>query len=130
MAIHIKVVDNSQVFIKAKDEATQDILDSIGNAAADHAKNEYVPYLTLRGKGYSKGALHDSIGYRVDRDAVRIYANTPYASYVESGTSRMGAQPYLKPAVMNYTDEYREMAISIYRDTGNVNKKFRIVKTE
>lgn len=125
-AIKIKVVDNSQVFIRAKDDATQTILNEIGATAVKYAKED-VPR-PGHSKGYATGKLRDSIGYTIDGAAVRIYADRPYAYYVEVGTSRMDAQPFLRPAVINHTDEYRDMAESIYRDTGNPDKKFRIVK--
>ena len=117
--IKMKVVDNSQVFIRAKDEATQDILNAIGDTAVSYAQ-EYVPVDT--------GKLRDSIGYDIDAKAVRIYATMHYASFVEMGTRYMHAQPYLRPAVLDHTDEYRDMAESIYRDTGNPDKQFRVVR--
>lgn len=125
-AIKIRVVDNSQVFIRAKDEATQTILNEIGKTAVTYAQ-ELVPR-PGHSKGYAKGNLHDSIGYNIDSKAVRIYANTSYASYVELGTQYMEAQPFLRPAVLDHTDEYRDTAEAIYKDTGNPGKKFRIVK--
>lgn len=122
--VSIKVIDNSQVFMNAKDKATQEILNTIGQVAVSHSQNEYVPYLKERGKGYSKGDLHDSIGYEVDNKAVRLFATQPYASYVELGTSYMDAQPFIKPAMENHRDEYKEIAESIYRDDA-VDPKFR-----
>lgn len=119
--IKIKVVDNTQVFIKAKDEATQTILNEIGETAVGYAQAT-VPKRT--------GDLMRSIGYDIDRVAVRIYATMPYASYVEQGTSKMHARPYLRPAVLDHTSEYHDMAESIYRSGGNPNKQFRIVRTD
>ena len=127
-AVRIKVTDNSQVFIRAKDEATQEILDVIGETAEDYAK-ELVPQ-PGKSKGYATGALHDSIGHEIDRVAVRIYANTPYASFVEMGTRYMHAQPFLRPAVLDHTEEYHAMAEAIYRDTGNPDKRFRRVRVK
>jgi len=37
----------------------------------------------------------------------------PYASYVEFGTSRMRAQPYVRPAVQKYLDELAEKAADV-----------------
>lgn len=49
------------------------------------------------------GALRDSIGYEVRRaprgPVLVVFAAVPYAIYVEFGTSRMGARPYLRPAI-------------------------------
>ncbi len=50
---------------------------------------------------YDTGALHDSCFVIVDivngRIRVIIGANTPYAVYVELGSSRNSAQPYIRP---------------------------------
>lgn len=47
------------------------------------------------------GALRASIGYiyRQDTRTLTIYADMPYSAYVEFGTSRMIAQPYIRPAI-------------------------------
>ena len=49
------------------------------------------------------GTLKDSITYSVDIDGneLIISANTDYAIYVELGTRKQQAQPYLKPAARN-----------------------------
>lgn len=45
-----------------------------------------------------KGILRASITYEVDGTTATIGTNTEYAPYVELGTSKMSAQPYLYPA--------------------------------
>ena len=67
----------------------------IGDAVADHSK-QIVPVDT--------GALKGSIRYDVTEASwtlarVEISANTYYALYVEKGTYKMSAQPYLLPAL-------------------------------
>jgi HK97 gp10 family phage protein len=47
------------------------------------------------------GTLKDSIKYDVDGKELIISANTDYAIYVELGTRKQQAQPYLKPAARN-----------------------------
>lgn len=42
------------------------------------------------------------------RGTVRIAANTGYAVYVEWGTSRMVARPFMRPAVEKYTKQIAE----------------------
>lgn len=72
----------------------------------------------LQAEGYAKmkcpvdtGNLRNSITHsvRMDDDAVYIGTNVEYAAYVEMGTSKMKAQPYLKPAVVDHADEYKQM---------------------
>jgi HK97 gp10 family phage protein len=69
-------------------------LDRIGEVAVTIARR-LVPY--------DSGDLHDSIDHVVagtPRGPVLIlYAGMPYARFVEFGTSKMAAQPYLRPAL-------------------------------
>ena len=46
------------------------------------------------------GALRDSIAVSQDGTVAEISANTDYAAYVEFGTSKMAAQPYLVPSLL------------------------------
>ena len=57
------------------------------------------------------GNLRDSIKYSIDENepAVLIGTNVEYAPYVEFGTVKMQAQPYLRPAVI----ENREQIMKI-----------------
>jgi len=45
------------------------------------------------------GNLRGSITHKVDKDEARVGTNVEYAPYVEMGTRRMSAQPYLRPAL-------------------------------
>lgn len=50
------------------------------------------------------GELRDSIRFVMEPAhpiAVSIGSDVPYAAYVEFGTSDMGAQPFLRPALMS-----------------------------
>lgn len=47
------------------------------------------------------GALKNSISVSADGNSAVISANTDYAGYVEFGTSKMAAQPFLVPALIN-----------------------------
>ena len=113
----VVIVDNTQFFLRRKDEATQAILDQIGQKAVQYAQ-EYVPH-PGHSKGYARGDLQRSIGYDRVEKSVRIYATMPYAAYVEVGTSRQEAQPYLLPAVMDHTEEYKSIGEAIYRGDGS-----------
>lgn len=66
------------------------VVQAFGKAAVDHAKS-IVPVDT--------GRLRDSIRFEM-RDALSgiFSANTEYAVYVEMGTWKMSAQPYMRPS--------------------------------
>ncbi len=50
------------------------------------------------------GALRDSIKMSVQGNRAVVSANTDYAGYVEFGTSKMPARPYLVPALIMNAD--------------------------
>lgn len=56
------------------------------------------------------GNLRDSIDYRVGTGRVVIGTNVEYALYVEKGTSKMRAQPYLTPALEENKQRIQELA--------------------
>ncbi len=95
----IKLTDNSNLFINAKDDAIERALEVIG----------------LKAEGYAKilcpvdtGRLRNSITHtRGGKETEIIGTNVEYAPYVEFGTQRTKAQPFLKPAAQNHGDEYR-----------------------
>lgn len=57
------------------------------------------------------GNLRASITHEVDagEKAVYIGTNVEYAPYVELGTSKQKAQPYLRPAATEHGDQYRQV---------------------
>ena len=50
-----------------------------------------------------------------DEDTQLVGAYPPYAPYVELGTYKMRAQPYLKPAVEGHAMEYRAVMEQIMK---------------
>ena len=46
------------------------------------------------------GNLRDNINFDVDGITLAVFTTTGYGGFVELGTSRMAAQPYLTPGVM------------------------------
>lgn len=53
------------------------------------------------------GNLRSSITHITDESKAVIGTNVTYAPYVELGTSKMKAQPYLRPAIENHVDFYK-----------------------
>lgn len=98
----INIVSNRDLIEQASDDAIERSLEAIGLQAEGYAKM-LCPVDT--------GNLRNSITHTVDGAGQKAYigTNVEYAPYVEFGTSRMRAQPYLQPAVYNHTDEYSRM---------------------
>ena len=80
--------------------AIKQALISIGFTAETHAK-KYCPVDT--------GRLRNSISHTDDGEAAYIGTNVEYGPFIEFGTSKMRAQPYLEPAVTRHKDEYKEI---------------------
>lgn len=80
--------------------ADPDELDDIGRNMENSAK-ALAPVKT--------GKLRDSIESKVTtegkRTTIKLYAGVNYAVYIENGTSKMPAQPFLKPAFNKHKDE-------------------------
>jgi HK97 gp10 family phage protein len=86
------------------DTAASRAMEACGLAMEGHAA-DIVPVDT--------GNLRNSITHASDEHTAIVGTNVEYAPYVELGTSRQKAQPYLVPSVRDHTDEYRDI-ISFY----------------
>lgn len=64
--------------------------------------------------GYRGGTLRNSITHQVDLSIKGVYigTNVEYAPYVELGTVKMHARPYLRPAITDHLSEYKQIAIN------------------
>lgn len=51
------------------------------------------------GRGYSTGATRQSISLKVGGDQAEVEAGTHYSGYLEVGTRKMSAQPFMQPAL-------------------------------
>lgn len=91
-------VDNTQQVVTALKRALASGLETIGLLGERYAKKD-CPVDT--------GRLRNSITHDVMGLSVYIGTNVEYAPYVELGTSRQKAQPYLVPAAKNHSSEYR-----------------------
>lgn len=91
---------------QAKASATQAMaigLEICGGVAESHAK-QLCPVDT--------GNLRNSITHAQLNDHTEVIGtNVEYAPYVELGTVRMAARPYLRPAAENHGPEYKAIIL-------------------
>lgn len=101
-SVEIKV-NNKELIQKALTEQIETALTSIGMACETFAKRD-CPVDT--------GRLRNSITFevRAGEKAVHVGTNVEYGKYVELGTSRMKAQPFLGPAATQHTADYKALA--------------------
>lgn len=99
----VKVNDNTDQVLKELDNAMERALTRIGLAAEGYAKKE-APVDT--------GNLQNSITHAVEmgEKAAYIGTNVEYASYVEFGTYKMEAKPFLRPAATEHSSVYERIA--------------------
>lgn len=92
--------DDREIFKSSLKRAILAGLEEIGIKAESYARSK-APVATGRLKG--------SIRHSVDsgEQSVSLGTDVHYASFVELGTSKMRAQPYLRPAIQDHSSEYR-----------------------
>lgn len=101
MPIKITITkDNTAAFLAALDGVVSDALEEIGQRAEAYAKRDVA---------VDTGELRDSIGFSVNGDTLILGAGTNHALPVEVGTQRMAARPYLRPAMENHGEEYKQI---------------------
>ena len=106
MANHVVVIDNSDLVKQASQEQINKALKAVALTAEGYAKQE-CPVDT--------GRLRSSITNEVDTETAYIGTNVEYGPYVEMGTSRMRAQPFLEPAMTEHLSEYRDIIETILK---------------
>jgi HK97 gp10 family phage protein len=123
-----KFTSNREEIEKEAEKAIQRALEAIGLQAEGYAKmNCTVDTGLLRNSithavsgesfshdyksnnGEKSGQVSGTIGHTED-NSVFIGSNVEYAPFVEMGTSKMKAQPFLKPAITEHTNEYKQIA--------------------
>ena len=94
--------DNTDEVLNALHNSIDRALTRIGLSAEGYAKKE-CPVDT--------GNLRNSITHEVvqPEKAVYIGTNVEYAAYVELGTTRTKAKPYLKPAATEHSTVYKRI---------------------
>ena len=100
--------DHTKEVIAAKDTAVEQALEAIGITCEAYAK-----LLCPVDTGRLRNSLTHDV--RKEQECVYVGTNVEYAPYVEMGTSRSRAQPYLEPAVKDHLDEYKNLAMQFLR---------------
>lgn len=103
--VTVQVIDHSDEVFQALKGQEQIALKLLSEAMANNAMLE----ITVMG-AVDTGRLRRSIeGDDNGKDTAYVGTNVEYAPYVEYGTSKMAARPYLKNALANYADEYKRI---------------------
>jgi len=95
------------------DAAIEQFLETAALVVEGEAKNRCPVGQYPRGSGRVGGHLRESITYEVDKKEARVGTNVHYAPYVELGTVKMKAQPYLRPALDENKNKLGDLAQQI-----------------
>lgn len=98
--VELDVADFTEEITEEIKEAIQRALVRIGLEAEAYAKKA-VHVVT--------GRLRNSITHYVKGNSVFIGSNVEYARYEEEGTSKRPPHPYLRPAVTNNMDKWKQI---------------------
>ena len=110
-------ISNKDEIMDAAKAARRRALEAVGLQAEGYAKMKLtipVEHGYDRGEGTifpvtDTGRLMNSISHTTDEEYAYIGTNVEYAPYVEYGTSKSKAYPFLKPAATEHADEYKEI---------------------
>lgn len=124
--VEVRITDNSDEILSRMDSAIEVALEKIGLVAEGYAKRlcpvdtgrlrNSITHATASYPGI--GTYQDKYGNEFndatvdgtpEKNAVYIGTNVEYAPYVELGTTRTNAQPYLKPAVVDHAAKYKRI---------------------
>ena len=90
--------DNTDEVLRLMESAKAAALEEMGQVGETYAKMK-CPVDT--------GRLRNSITHTSDGKSAYVGTNVEYAPYVEYGTVKTTAQPFLKPAATEHTDTYK-----------------------
>lgn len=94
--------------LTAENQAMQKALEIIGGKAETYAKR-LCPVDT--------GNLRNSITHQqFDERTEVVGSNVEYAPYVELGTVKMGARPFLRPAAEGHVAEYKSILETVMKN--------------
>ena len=85
-----KIEDNTDDILNEVDRLIKQKLE-LAALIVEHTAKQLCPVLT--------GTLRRSITRQIEKREARVGSNVEYAPFVEIGTSKMTAQPYLRPAL-------------------------------
>lgn len=96
--------DYTELIEQATFSQIEKAMESIGLKAEGYAKKSLTDQ-----KAVDTGRLRNSVSHTCDKNTVYVGTNVEYAPYIEMGTSKMGARPYLEPAIRDHLQEYKNI---------------------
>lgn len=84
--------------------------------------------ISMKAEGYAKksltdsgavdtGRLRGSVTGEYDGNGIQVGTNVEYGPYIELGTYKMRARPYIRPSIADHIQEYQEILKRILKGT-------------
>lgn len=111
VSVYIDVGDAERALLTAAEMISAGVqkgLAAAGEIIVSEAKARCPVSTEKTRPGGPHGELRASINKRVEGDCCIAGTNVEYAPYVEFGTYKMAAQPYMVPALLDNIDEVTE----------------------
>lgn len=111
----IKIENNALKILDEEQSKKEMILEAIGIKAVDTWRK------IIKAKGViDTSRFINSTTHKVVTSEDRVYIGSPindppYPIYLEIGTYKMAARPTLKPALLDYTGIYKDLAEQIFK---------------
>ncbi len=123
MANDVTFTSHKEEAIKAVSEAMARALEICGGKAETYAK-ELAPVGTPESTGipgYHGGTLRNSITHEQWDEKTEVIGSTvDYSKFVELGTYKMKARPFMRPAAENHRQEYSQVIERELAKVGNM----------
>lgn len=110
----IRFTSNVNDILRQLEKGKSNALTAIGASAETHTKDNITA-----DKLIDTGRLRNSISHTVDGEAAYIGTNVKYAPYLELGTKKITAHHYLKRAVTEHKDEYKNLTVEAIKTAIN-----------
>ena len=113
MPVQVKVESHLKELFREVEKKENICLDALGLMGEANAKKEITKLVyDMPETDYKRtGRLRNSLTYvtNEDKEEVQIGSFVSYAPYVEYGTERMRARPFLRNAINNHLAEYKAL---------------------
>ena len=110
----IKFTSNVNDILSDLEKGKRNALTAIGSSAETHTKDNITADDLI-----DTGRLRNSISHSVDGESAYIGTNVEYAPYLELGTKKITAHHYLKRAVTEHKDEYKNLTVQAIKTAIN-----------
>ena len=110
----VKITDNTDKVLQALQEQIATSLEAVGLQAEGDVKTKMAHYSPK--PIVDTGRLMNSITHEVEGDTAIVGTNVEYAPYVELGTSKTQARPFLGNTIQENKNKYKEIIEEYMKD--------------